>query len=543
MESLGYQGEIMQPGLDEAISEMLEKQNKDDLPELLCECEVLLQTNDICLKKLNEHGLKKLFGLVIGIEGRCNCRLRNNFQIIHKITLEVEKKIIARIDAAEKLALEIKKEHEKDDIFMQSCINFLLKKVKDFEEIEKNVTFTDWVLFYVDNYLKYRDTKKILLMVSDIYRITYKKCKVDENDKKKIDSAITRLELSEKKISPGCFAEEILQDSSCLPLYIRDEVNYYSEQSDISNYGYIIYRVYDLVRDPNIQELASARSEDMATLCMPLIKKYIENGDIKEMLCSDILYELLDDMAKRYEMWEQERIQAQKLEENTKEQREELAEKQLNETESRKKYSLLVVSPAGLIESSLNSYFVKGFNPTNDYGIAEKDMEDVKSRIASFSPSVIVKPEGISEQDMGIERNSTVKIISLADIYFCLWYKNCDSDKSKGKIAFLDYYKHKLYVSCYSIDEEGNISKIEPFEIKYTRSRKNIIRDIEQKSGFSEKDISLYRIFEAEKYIDTKLEKADVPIIEESCEKSLKDEEKRTEIIDFLYEFSAIQTK
>ena len=69
MESLrefGYQETDLEYG--DVLSDMLKGKDIDELTELLCECETLLQTNDIYLTKLNAKGLKRLFHLITGIE-------------------------------------------------------------------------------------------------------------------------------------------------------------------------------------------------------------------------------------------------------------------------------------------------------------------------------------------------------------------------------------------------------------------------------------------------------------------------------------------
>lgn len=75
MERTGYQDEYIHLDYEEVLAEMLAEYNEDELTQLLCECEMLLQTNDIYLKKLNERGLKRLLNLIGGIESKCKRRL------------------------------------------------------------------------------------------------------------------------------------------------------------------------------------------------------------------------------------------------------------------------------------------------------------------------------------------------------------------------------------------------------------------------------------------------------------------------------------
>ena len=57
----------------------------------------------------------------------------------------------------------------------------------------------------------------------------------------------------------------------------------------------------------------------------------------------------------------------------------------------------------------------------------EKEARDfVKSRIADFSPAIIVKPDGVENKDLDISSHEA-HIMSLADFYFCLWYRGRES--------------------------------------------------------------------------------------------------------------------
>ena len=107
---------------------------------------------------------------------------------------------------------------------------------------------------------------------------------------------------------------------------------------------------------------------------------------------------------------------------------------------------------------------------------------------------------------------------------------------------FIDYYEHELYVSCYIVDNTGEIRKGKPFMIKYNKAKKTI-RDaiIKEKffSDISENEIILYRIFESEKYINVKLEKMEVSFIGKIWRDLLGSREERKEVIGSLYDFES----
>ncbi len=203
--------------------------------------------------------------------------------------------------------------------------------------------------------------------------------------------------------------------------------------------------------------------------------------------------------------------------------------------EGENKYSMFMLSPSNVIECSLNAYVEYPIQPTNDYSIDKREMQHIQKQISDFSPAILVKSDGICKDELAIE-NCNIPIISLADFYFCLLYKN----QINKYIALVDYYKHLLYVSCYHIDQTGKINKTEPFTIKYNKTKNTIINTIMNSkflSNASKDDIILYRIFETDKYINKKLEYLNIPFIDVEWKHSLKNTNTLKPIIDFLYDF------
>ena len=299
IESMDYNDGYLFVDFEGVLAKMLADYSEDDLVELLCECEMLLQTNDIYLKKLNEQGFKKLFNLITGIEGRIKCRLRDNFQILHRITLEVEKNILSRLDDLTNLICKLREKQVDNNIYLQYCINSLKQKVNDhkiaIDALNQKVNLLDWELHDLDQYVSFPNTKKVMQVVSDIYMITNGSC---ECENKILEAALKKLEILDVEIFPVDFAQEIMRDSECLPLYIKDWENYKVARSDISSYGNIIYQIRDLVIDHNIQKLAVSKKETLDNLCLPLLKELIGEKRMDAENAVIICWRLLDDMKK-----------------------------------------------------------------------------------------------------------------------------------------------------------------------------------------------------------------------------------------------------
>lgn len=525
----------------DVVNGMLANYNEDDLTELLCECEMLLQTNRIYLNKLSEKGFKRLFNIIAGIERNSKRRLRDNFQMLHEITLAVEKNILSRFKDLTYLIFKLREKQKEDNFNTKNCINFLMQKINDhkraIDAVNQDVNLIKWELYGLNKYASYSNTKKVLQIVSDIYAITGGSC---ECKPELLESALKKLGVSNIEISPVDFAKEVMQDLECLPLYIKDRENYYTAQTEVSGYGSIIYQVSDLVMDQNIQELAAARNETVDNLCLPLLRKSIEEKGINVTYAPSILWQLLEDTKQMNPYIISESSDTQVIEDKDKKGGEDEVkepERHKPEMENLQKYSLLLISPSKMLECSLGRYMEYSFEPTYDYCISENNMENVKRQISAYSPMIIVKPDALSKADLVIG-NSEIHTVSVADFYFCLWYKNQGQDKNIRNIALLDYYNRKLYVSCYKIEDTDRISKKDPFTIKYNRAKQNILKDIKEETGLPERELVLYRIFESGKYIDKKLGKIDVDPADERWMDLLENEEGRREVIDYLYEFN-----
>lgn len=534
-----YEEENLQEDFADVIEEMLAEYEEDNLVELLCECEAFLHTNDIYFKKLDEHGI--LYNFFAGIDKKCSRRIRDNFQQLHTVTLAVEKKILRRFNDLARLICKLHEKQEKDSIFMQYWINFLIQKVNDHEiymqRIDIDHELLKWVGLKVKVYCSYSDTKKMLQIVSDIYAITGGNCEVD---KIYIEEALETLALSKAEISPLDFAKGILRDLSCLPLYIKDKESMNAVRPECSAYGELVCRIYELVADPNIPELAEAKNESMEELCLPLLKKSIR--DESSQYAPSICWYLLEDMKKAYKYAEDEKRRIEETRQREEQKRQdriyEQRRQEQKEIEERRKNKLLLFSPSSMLSCSLDGYKEDSFVPTNDYGIGKDDMERVKEQIASFSPVIVVKPDGVDKRTLGMGVDE-VHMVSSADFYFCLWRQSQKQEKVR-QIAFIDYFERKLYVSWFYISDTGKVKKEELPPIRSNMTKEHTREAVMGRKKFadvSDGEIILYRIFESEKYIDTKFEKLDVPYIDRGWRDLLRSQEGRKELIGSLYDF------
>ena len=408
-----FQKKDLSDDISAIISDILKEYKYDDLIELLSECELLLETNYTYLKKLNEHGLKKLWNLLSGIDKKCKYRILDNFQKLHIVTFEIEKVIFSQLRDLRIQVEDLESKLKKYNISTRYRINFLMQELIDqrkaIDKLDAKVDLKIWHDLYVDDYQNDAEIKKILHIASDIFIIDRGNFDNDLDYKFRImKSAIEKLGFSEdRRIRPVDFADQILQDPECLPLYIREGYDYDDTQLELSDYGTVICQVYDLMNDKNVRNLAVARKEELNILCRALVEKSIEDSQIVEQPVIEICKQILGDLKNMRSKFEHRRLCEQELvEQHKREEREKQAQKQ-KELEDQKKYLLMVVSPSKLIECDLTSYTESLMKSQNDYSIGKKELNTVNEQIMSFSPAVIVKPYNFfDEKETSYEKSS-----------------------------------------------------------------------------------------------------------------------------------------
>ena len=538
---------LVQGNEDAIISEMLKEYSDEDLIVLLGDCEHLLDTNEKNFKKLDVRGLKKLWYLISGVQKRCKRQILDNFQLMHVITLKIEKKIFTRLhDLNVKVAdLELKLQEHK--LYTKARINYLLREMNSQSRLTELMFWGKYCLQYYENDT---EAKKILHIVSDIFNIDERN---PAHEMPVLESAIKELGLSKVIIHPTDFADQILQDPECLPLYIRDGYDYNDKEVEISDYGKIIYKVYDLMDNQTVKELADVQNEDSNTIRMSLVEKSIEKSQIVRKLAIDICKQLLGDLRNLQSEFEQQLQEGGYFDSGNGSDDE--PNDLPGDPEDQKRYSISVLTAPYLYEYSLSkgNYLTKPLDCSGTFHPKKKEMEAAIEEISFFSPAIIAKSNGIEEKDLYNSniRNKDASIISFADLCFCLWCRKREQDSMLDRnakyVVLVDYYDKYLRVSCYNLDNIGNISESKPWiDIKYNKLKKNIMEAIHSEffpdisesrfdMDIAKNEIVLYRLFESDRYIADKFDALDISFIGRLWE-NLNDPDELRAAIDFLYD-------
>lgn len=410
---------------------ILSAYKEDDLIELLSECEMLLQTNEIYLKKINAKGFVRLFNLILGIEKKAKCRLFGNFQLLHSLTIKIEKAILIRINDLTNLVNTLAKDQMNKNLFTQKCLNFLAEKVNNhktaLDVVEQRLDVLQWkannVPFY--NMKKYSCVKKILQATSDFYIIGVNPFIIYNNHT--FETAMYDLQLTNVQIHPTDFAKEIMQHTKYLPLYIKDELNYNDPECEISDYGRIVCRTYEMTFDFQIQELALAYGKSMDEFCLPAIEKFVKEKEISTKSADQICKDLLDDVHK-LRCKRQEALQSRAAPQV------QAPKKRLLKKKEDKK--MAIIATPGLWEYTPRKFREKRLLQSDMLGFNQVHIDIINQEISVFDPDIVVISDGI---DIHIP-NPKAESLSLADFYCGYWIPKNNNGESEKYVAICEYY-------------------------------------------------------------------------------------------------------
>lgn len=481
----------------EAMSDILKTYKEDDLIDLLCECEMLLQTNDIYLRKINARGLFRLFNLITGIERKAKCRLLGNFQLLHSLTINIEKAILKRIADLTRLVTALQEKVNENDIFTQQCIKFLLQKVEDHKNslavMQKQLNILQWaqgnVRYY--NKMKYSSVRKILQTASDLYIIIMGEDLNIINQNHLFETAMDDLQLTNVQISPTDFAKEIMQHTEYLPLYIRDELNYSDPACEISDYGRIICRTYEMTFDLQIQELAAAHGKEMDEFCLPAIETFVKQKAINAKNADVICEDLLKDIHNLHNRMLILRKKAQDA----------VIESQLSVLQSQNKNTgkstrkLAIITEPSIWKYTSGKLVEKQLLESHMEKFSAGECKKINQEIVTFSPDMIVVTDTIYRE---IPNSKTIKL-SFADFCCGYWIPEKNGHKFEKYIAICEFH-HDYRISLYYIPDTGKIKK-KTFLAPWHNFTDTLQERILHCSFFMDKnvdshDIAIYRSFE-----------------------------------------------
>lgn len=526
MEQYGKNGlsgtDFIESEVEEIINGFAQKWGTDDLVELLGECEFALSYNAGRIDQLKAKGLKRLYNAITGINRKNRQIVRDNVQSIQEISLKIQKILLRRIDIVSSAYGSLNDKVNTEIFWTQDVVKELIRKLKN---VSIKADLTEWQVNVRNKrmkdgrkYMEASDGVKILLAVSDIFKIVRGQTDLIEepllettlNDSLKIPSQI--------RISD--FYRDIISDKDCLQLYVKEEYNY--PAGYISDYGRRIYKINGFYSDIHMIEVAQNMGRTLEELCR---EAYVKKEDCT-ISPSDLCWKLLEDLADLDRRYQKEKVIPMELPKESKVPEAPIPESPKNSV----LYSVLRITPEGrwLFRNKNLSCNKTDFKA--DYSF--KDENDIKTYLEGNRLYMVTVPNGYFENCMSEIKSilDKTKYVSLADYYMYLWFENTDRESRKSKrVAMIEYYAHDMYVSAYVVDKSGDSYRKEPqkIEIHYNKIKANIEKAIMSLPVFSglfwgNESILVFKTFMADKFIDNKLEKIGVRMVDNVWEDILK---------------------
>lgn len=492
--------------IENIIDSFQQEWGTDELIDLLGECEFVLSYNAGRIDHLKAKGLKRLYYIITGINRKNEQIVRDNMQSIQDISLKIQKILLKRIDRVGYAYLNLNEKVNTEIFWTRDVVKKLLQKLKS---VSVKADLTAWQVNVRNRrmqngnkYIEASDGVKILLVVSDIFRIV--RCQVSMVDDPCLETALNdQLEIP-GQIKASDFYKDIINDKDCLPLYVK-EGNPYLE-GDISDYGRTIYRIYDFYLDDHIKVLAQKYDRTIKDMCMDAYGRISPEED-KIISPSDLCRRLLGDLAdleNRHQAEAEEKIAPEPTEVPEKE------------------YSVLRMMP------EVCRLFKAGTVSTNEPGSMKggfKDIQSVKAYISEVKPCLLAAPKKCIADNVHIFPEET-KCIPLSDYYMYLWFASKEkSERTDRMVAFIEHYDGRLYYSRYVVKDSGDrYEKIDggKKDMHDMRTGNHVVKDV--KEGFEttgKKDIEIYMIF-PDDTINERLERHNVKMTDEKWEKCLE---------------------
>lgn len=510
--------------LENTMEHLIADWSADEMTQLLIECKWILSNNEERIKQQDVKGLKYLWRAITGINRKNALIVQVNVQEIQKLSLKIQEILMKRIEYVVKVVDSLNRKMDEQTRLMQYAIINISQSIvtiqQDMLQLTRRQDLTQWLVNIQNHrtkdnrrYHEVSDGMKILLVVSDTFQIMNGQGELI--DIAHWDTAQGNLGLP-SKIPAAKFYKDIIDDNeSCVSLYIKDCYNYNTK--GMSSYGKLLHEIHE--------NYSNNRER-----CFKILSDAIQQKGTDEIQVADLCKQLFDDLAKLHSDY-QNKIEVQK--------ELGLIKKMLPTPKApgggpkdggdNKDYSVLRLTPEGrwLFRDKTVSYNETDFK----YDYSFPDEKNIKTYLDGVSPYMVTAPSGYFDnckpEIKSILLNKT-KYVSLADYYMYLWFEHTNKNERKSKrVAFIEYYAHEMYVSAYVVDKSGDSyqKEYQKVTIHYNKTKPNIekaILSLPVFSGLVWESILIFKTFTADKYIDKKLEKMGVKMVDNAWEDILK---------------------
>lgn len=424
----------------------------EDLYKFFMICQTLIAEDEAHIRRLYEKGglFRRIADFVTGRAKQNQKILWANQHAIQRISCEIQ-----NILAEELINMKVDLGEMKEQLSLAE--SDLTKLTALSWNLREDVRRIDWVgtVEYRrtetgEFYHQLPKTKVLLYIFSDIYQLTGGKCDMPEANLLK---ALKNLGFQNGEMFPvEKFYYEVIGDAGrSLWLFAKEDLDY--ELAEISSYGRTLASIHRFFKNevPGSSVLSGFGERENIALCQEFVKKHIKKeGMVKEMPVYDFCRRLLDDLAAAHDAIEKDKLTIKKIEDTP-----------IVET------SICIIYPEGIrtISKGQNVYTKIPAERcyTIDLTVARAVLQTVLNRFPDGNV-VLAMPEAAVEKFADFvedfndqeERIKIAAVISLADFYSYLWFRNkCSLDGGNRKIGIAEYYNDYIYLYGYCTDDSG----------------------------------------------------------------------------------------
>lgn len=522
--------------MEEKIRTLMNNWHKEELTQLLVECEMVLSYNEGRIKQLDVSGLKCVWSIITGVYGKNAQSVLKNMQEIQHISFQIQKILLERIDLVNEALSSLNDKVNGQTLQTQYMISRLLRKLEkilddvDIATIKADLAQWGNCVRYCETadgkyYLDTSDGVKILSVASDLFRIVHSRPSLV--DKPFLTSILKgHLGLLDLVSSLG-FYSDIIRDRKCLALYVKDYYNYCA--GNISSYGEMIYKINEFYSNPLFDEVSKAVNMPLEELCLKVVNSKMQ-GKGDEVSPVELCTKLLEDLVQLNSDFQMKMEKQAQLDEDMGEVSPAIEEEFQEKSSFKTEYSVSKITPEGLWLYKDGKEICSPTKHTSDYAFIDEGM--IKAYLEGVGSYMVTAPIGYFDNcNPEIKRILTenTKYIPLADYYMYLWFHSMgENERQNKKVVFVEYYAHEMYVTGYSVDASGNDYQkgFSGLVIHYTKVKDNIkapiIKAMKDSLNLKWEDIICFRTFTAEKYIDSKLDAMGVKTVNNTWEDILK---------------------
>lgn len=506
--------------LDEAIE--INGWKSDDMIDLLAECEMALNNNEGRIKQLKARGWVKLYYIVTGINKKNKIKVQETVHAIQDISFKIQKILLERIDIVASAVVYL---NDKVNARMNWSNDIIKKLIRKIESLSNTQNLLQWQInvrsLTTSNGKKYIDVsdgQKILLVVSDLFG--FAKDWRSLIDRPLLETALDNLRVGES-INVSDFYGNLIHEKESLSLFVKENYDY--RTGNISSYGQMIYEIDKVYSQSSyLMDMSTSLNTALADINRKINSTFgekIRSVDLCERLIDDLV--CLDETFQIKVEAEQQAIEEVKNEPN--ENQEESEGGYGMTKDAIENYSIFKVTPEGLclFKEGKSGGTPFSNNTKNNHSFSKKNEEEIKLRLDSGDPYMIIMPWKYLQLCKEEEKNNSrmeiknilnkKKCISLADYYMYLWFNDTKVDDRKNKkLAFIEFYDNDLYVSGYEVDDLGadyrkGFSGLEISKGKSGDKIKDLIKAEGIYSRTSWEDILCFKVFTTDKSINKKL--------------------------------------